>query len=58
MRQGAQQAEQGGGLEAGPAEAFEELERGGGDDHGDEHRGAGTTDEERERSRPRRAPRR
>ena len=34
--QGAQQREQGGGLEAGPAEALEELERGGGDDDGDD----------------------
>ena len=35
-------------LEAGAPEALEELERGGGDDHGDEHRGAGAPDRERE----------
>ena len=44
----AQEREQRGGLEPGPAEALEELERGGGDDHGDQHGGAGATDEERE----------
>ena len=47
-RQRAEQPEQGGGLEAGAAEALEQLERGRGDDHGDQHRGAGATDDERQ----------
>ncbi len=53
-----EEREERGGLEPGPTEALEQLERGGGDDHGDEHRGAGAADRRTRAARPRRAPRR